>query len=216
MRDIFILYMKTTILITEQQRRRLIIESINNEVNENIEENLNLFKRISKFSSNEFSNNLGFLITWGAGIGGFMSPVFDFLSGKYPNLSEKDVYLILLGVLGTVFMNGKDFISDVLKKIKENGLVNEFKTSLEKAKDLKSTFVSFLKSIDINVGSIMTMLSYAFMIPALGPIINFIQSGGVSYDEVKLLVSALGMSSLVTLSSKTLSEFFKKLIRRLK
>lgn len=216
MRDIFILYMKTTILITEQQRRRLIIESINNEVNENIEENLNLFKRISKFSSNEFSNNLGFLITWGAGIGGFMSPVFDFLSGKYPNLSEKDVYLILLGVLGTVFMNGKDFIYEVLKKIKENGLVNEFKTSLEKAKDLKSTFVSFLKSIDINVGSIMTMLSYAFMIPALGPIINFIQSGGVSYDEVKLLVSALGMSSLVTLSSKTLSEFFKKLIRRLK
>lgn len=216
MRDIFILYMKTTILITEQQRRRLIIESINNEVNENIEENLNLFKRISKFSSNEFSNNLGFLITWGAGIGGFMSPVFDFLSGKYPNLSEKDVYLILLGVLGTVFMNGKDFIYDVLKKIKENGLVNEFKTSLEKAKDLKSTFISFLKSIDINVGSIMTMLSYAFMIPALGPIINFIQSGGVSYDEVKLLVSALGMSSLVTLSSKTLSEFFKKLIRRLK
>ena len=216
MRDIFILYMKTTILITEQQRRRLIIESINNEVNENIEENLNLFKQISKFSSNEFSNNLGFLITWGAGIGGFMSPVFDFLSGKYPNLSEKDVYLILLGVLGTVFMNGKDFISDVLKKINENGLVNEFKTSLDKAKDLKSTFVSFLKSIDINVGSIMTMLSYAFMIPALGPIINFIQSGGVSYDEVKLLVSALGMSSLVTLSSKTLSEFFKKLIRKLK
>ena len=216
MLDIFILYMKTTILITEQQRRRLIIESINNEVNENIEENLNLFKQISKFSSNEFSNNLGFLITWGAGIGGFMSPVFDFLSGKYPNLSEKDVYLILLGVLGTVFMNGKDFISDVLKKINENGLVNEFKTSLDKAKDLKSTFVSFLKSIDINVGSIMTMLSYAFMIPALGPIINFIQSGGVSYDEVKLLVSALGMSSLVTLSSKTLSEFFKKLIRKLK
>ena len=42
MRDIFIMYMKTTILITEQQKRRLIIESLNNEVNDNVKENVSL------------------------------------------------------------------------------------------------------------------------------------------------------------------------------
>jgi len=216
MRDIFILYMKTTILITEQQKRRLIIESLNDEVNGNVKENVSLFKKISQFSSDEFSNNLGFLITWGAGIGGFMGPVNSFLSGKYPNLSETDTTLILLGVLGTIFMNGKDLIFDVIDKIKENGLIKEFKTTLEKAKDLKTTFISFLKSIDVNVGSIMTMLSYAFMIPSLGPIINLIQSGNVSYDEIKLFVSSLAMSKFVTISSKTLTTFIQKLIKKLK
>jgi hypothetical protein len=208
--------MKTTILITEQQKRRLIIESLNDEVNENIGKNVNIFKKISQFSSEEFSNNLGFLITWGAGIGGFMNPVNDFLSGKYPNLSEHDKTLILLGVIGTIFINGKDFIFDVLDKIKENGLSKEFKETLEKAKNLKATFISFLKSIDINVGSIMTMLSYAFMIPSIGPIIHLIQSGNVSHDEVKLFVSSLGMSKLITLSSKTLSVFIRNLIEKLK
>jgi len=216
MRDIFILYMKTTILITEQQKRRLIIESLNDEVNGNVKENVSLFKKIAQFSSDEFSNNLGFLITWGAGIGGFMGPVNSFLSGKYPNLSETDTTLILLGVLGTIFMNGKDLIFDVIDKIKENGLIKEFKTTLEKAKDLKTTFISFLKSIDVNVGSIMTMLSYAFMIPSLGPIINLLQSGNVSHDEIKLFVSSLAMSKLITLSSKTLTTFIQKLIKKLK
>ena len=216
MRDIFIMYMKTTILITEQQKRRLIIESLNDEVNNNVKENMSLFKRITQFSSDEFSNNLGFLITWGAGIGGFMGPVNSFLSGKYPNLSETDTTLILLGVLGTIFMNGKDLIFDVIDKIKENGLIKEFKTTLEKAKDLKTTFISFLKSIDVNVGSIMTMLSYAFMIPSLGPIINLLQSGNVSYDEIKLFVSSLAMSKFITISSKTLTTFIQKLIKKLK
>ena len=216
MRDIFIMYMKTTILITEQQKRRLIIESLNDEVNDNVTENVSLFKKIAEFSSDEFSNNLGFLITWGAGIGGFMGPVNSFLSGKYPNLSETDTTLILLGVLGTIFMNGKDLIFDVIDKIKENGLTKEFKTTLGKAKDLKTTFISFLKSIDVNVGSIMTMLSYAFMIPSLGPIINLVQSGNVSYDEIKLFVSALAMSKFITLSSKTLTTFIQKLIKKLK
>lgn len=216
MLDIFILYMKTTILITEQQKKRLIIESLNDEVNDNVKENVSLFKKIAEYSSDEFSNNLGFLMTWGAGIGGFMSPVNSFLSGEYPNLSDTDVKLILLGVLGTIFMNGKDFVFEVIVRIKENGLTKEFKTTLEKAKNLKNTFISFLKSIDVNVGSIMTMLSYAFMIPSLGPIIHLIQSGNVSYDEIKLFVTSLSMSKFITLSSKTLSIFIKKLIDKLK
>jgi hypothetical protein len=207
--------MKTTILITESQKQKLILESINNEIDENVKENFNLFKRITKFSSDEFSNNLEFLITWGAGIGGFMKPVNDFLSGEFPNLSERDTNLILLGIIGTIFMNGREFLNDVLDKIKEEGLMATFKKTYQKSKDLKNTFVLFLKSIDINVSSVITMLSYAFMIPLLGPIMNLIESGKITYEDSMLFVSAIGASKLVTLSGKTLSEFFKKLIKKL-
>ena len=207
--------MKTTILITEQQKKRLIIESLNDEVNDNLEKSNNLIRRIIKFSSDEFSANLGFLFTWGAGIGGFMGPVNDFLQGRYPDLSERDMCLILLGVIGTIFTNNKTITQDVISKIKEEGLMNVFKTTLSKAKDLKNTFISFLKSLDINVNSIITMLSYAFMIPSLVPIINFIQNGGVNFEDMKLFVSSLGMSKFVTISGKTISQFLKKLIEKL-
>jgi len=207
--------MRTTILITEQQKRALIIESLNDELNDKLKKNTNLISRIRKFSTEEFSNNLGFLITWGAGIGGFMGPVNDFLSGQYDGLSEHDTYLILLGVIGTIFMNGKDFTKDVISKINDEGLINVFKTTLSKAKDLKKTFISFLKSLDINANSMVTMLSYAFMIPVLGPVIKFIQEGVITYDNLKLFVSSLGMSKFTTISGKTISEFLKKLINKL-
>jgi len=207
--------MKTTILITEEQKRKLIVESLNNEIEDDVKQSYNLFKRITEFSKDEFSNNLGFLITWGAGIGGFMKPVNDFLSGEYPELSDRDTTLILLGIVGTIFMDNRTFIGDIIDKIKEKGLFDVFKIALNKSKNLKKTFISFLKSIDINVGSMVTMLSYAFMIPSLGPIINLVQTGQVTYDDTMLFVSSIGMSKLITLSGKVLSEFFKKLISKL-
>ena len=90
--------------------------------------------------------------------------------------------------------DSEQVVVDIFKRVV---LSKEFKETLDKAKNLKSTFISFLKSIDINVGSIMTMLSYAFMIPSIGPIIHLIQSGNVSHDEVKLFVSSLFISSLI-------------------
>ena len=53
------------------------------------------------------------------------------------------------------------------------------------------------------------------MIPSLGPIINLVQTGQVTYDDTMLFVSSIGMSKLITLSGKVLSEFFKKLISKL-
>lgn len=207
--------MKTTILITEQQKRKLIIESINNEIEDNVRKNYNLFKRIADFSADEFSNNLGFLVTWGAGIGGFMGPVNDFLSGKYPELSNRETYLILLAIVGTLFLDKKSFIAKVLVKIKDDGLMPVFKSALNKSKELKSTFISFLKTINIAVGNTISMLSYAFLIPSLGPIIKLIETGNTKYEDVMLFVTSLGASKLITISGKTLGEFFKKLISKI-
>ena len=208
--------MKTTILITEEQKRKLILESVNDNIDDNVRKNYNLFKKITRFSSDEFSNNLGFLITWGAGVGGFVGPVNDLIQGKYPEISERNVILILLAVVGVLFLHKRSFIIDVIEEVKKEGLYNVFKECLEKAKDLKSTFVSFLKSLNIAVSNLISMLSYSFLIPSLVPIVNFIESGNTSNEDLMLFVTSIGASKLVTLSGKTLSEFFKKLIKKLR
>lgn len=208
--------MKTTILITEEQKRKLILESVNDNIDDNVRKNYNLFKKITRFSSDEFSNNLGFLITWGAGVGGFVGPVNDLIQGKYPEISERNVILILLAVVGVLFLHKRSFIVDVIEEVKKEGLYNVFKECLGKAKDLKSTFVLFLKSLKIAVSNLISMLSYSFLIPSLVPIVNFIESGNTSNEDLMLFVTSIGASKLVTLSGKTLSEFFKKLIKKLR
>lgn len=208
--------MKTTILITEQQKRILMLESVNNEIEDNVNGNQRLFKRISKYSIEEFSNNLGFLMTWGAGIGGFMSPVNDFLEGRYPELPERNITLILLAVVGTLFMNKRNFIKEVIQKVKEKGLFEEFKQALNKSKELKNTFISFLENMGVTIKSLITMLSYAFLIPSLMPIVNFIESGMTTQDDISTFITSISASGAVTLSGKILGEFFKKLINKLR
>lgn len=208
--------MKTTILITEQQKRILMLESVNNEIEDNVNGNQRLFKRISKYSIEEFSNNLGFLMTWGAGIGGFVKPVNDFLEGRYPELTERNITLILLAVIGTIFLQKKEMVGEVINKVKEKGLFDIFKEAYNKAKDLKNTFISFLETMGVTIKSLITMLSYAFIIPSLIPIVNFIESGITTQDDISTFITSIGASGIVTLSGKTLGEFFKRLIGKLR
>lgn len=208
--------MKTTILINEQQKRRLILESVKDEIDDNIKQNHKIFKRITKLSISEFNDNLGFLMTWGAGIGGFVKPVNDFLEGRHPELTERNITLILLAVVGTTFLQKKEFVSDVISKIKEKGLFNIFKVAYEKAKNLKNTFISFLETLGVTIKNLITMLSYSFLIPSLIPIGNFIESGITSQEDILMFITSITSSSLVTLSGKTLGEFFNRLIKKLK
>lgn len=208
--------MKTTILINEQQKRRLILESVKDDIDDNIKQNHKIFKRITKLSISEFNDNLGFLMTWGAGIGGFVKPVNDFLEGRHPELTERNITLILLAVVGTTFLQKKEFVSDVISKIKEKGLFNIFKVAYEKAKNLKNTFISFLETLGVTIKNLITMLSYSFLIPSLIPIGNFIESGITSQEDILMFITSITSSSLVTLSGKTLGEFFNRLIKKLK
>ena len=208
--------MKTTILITEQQKRKIILESIKEDIDDNVRQNQRLFKKISRLSVEEFSNNLGFLMTWGAGIGGFVKPVNDFLDGRYPEITDRNITLILLAVVGTIFLNKKEFVGEVINQIKEKGLLSVFKQAYEKAKDLKNTFISFLETLGIAVSSLITMLSYSFIIPSLIPIVNFIESGTTSTEDITTFITSIVGSKLVTLSGKTMSEFFKKLINKIR
>jgi hypothetical protein len=46
--------------------------------------------------------------------------------------------------------------------------------------------------------------------------VNFIESGITTQDDISTFITSIGASGIVTLSGKTLGEFFKKLISKLK
>jgi hypothetical protein len=86
----------------------------------------------------QFGIDLEFLLTWGTTIGGLVKPVSDFIKGTYPELSDTNLALICTGVILTYFTNNKKLLSEVIEKIKENGLIFEFDLMLEKSGKLKT------------------------------------------------------------------------------
>ena len=110
--------MRKTILITESQKRVLLRESVNKEVGDMVKQNYEFAKNVINQTSEQIGLNLQFLITWGASIGGFVGPLNEFIQGKFPDLSEMEVSLILTGIIATYYIDNKKLVAKILNEIK--------------------------------------------------------------------------------------------------
>jgi hypothetical protein len=126
------------IIITEQQKRMILTESTGENLGNVIKQNTKRIKTIIEEAQGQIGMNLQFLLTWGAGIGGFMGPVEDFVRGKYPEIDESELVLILIGVIATYFIDNKKIITKIYTKIQEEGLSKVFDNILKKNRHLKT------------------------------------------------------------------------------
>ena len=201
------------IVLTESQYIKILGESVSNEVKEKIESSETLTRSIVQDLKKKFNLDFSFLLTWGAVLGGFISPVLQYINDKHPELSTSDISLITMGVIMTYFFNNKKKLSGLLELIKENGLVNEFDDALDKAQVLKDAFLEFMRSLGSLTSSIGNMLAYAFLIPILPTLVTMTQSG-VSEAKVQfILKSLLGYVGVIT-SSTTLQKIIEKMLNR--
>jgi hypothetical protein len=119
------------VVISESQKK-LLIESISDNIKNIQEESLELTKKVLSDTKKQTGINLEMLLTWGASIGGFMSPVTQWLQGKNPELSDMDISLIMTAVICVIFYQNKEVLSKLLELIKSKGLMNTFKLSVKK------------------------------------------------------------------------------------
>jgi phosphoribosylformylglycinamidine (FGAM) synthase-like enzyme len=132
--------MKMNILITESQERMLLIESIGNELGDVVTQNENLGKSIANKIKDVIGTDKVGLLTFGATIGGFISPVSQFIEGKFPHMSDVDISLLLTGVVATFFYNTPKLMEKIKSLISEKELESEFKETLSKTKELQYIF----------------------------------------------------------------------------
>ena len=69
------------IIITEIQERIILLESSGEELGNTIKENTEKAEKFIEKAQNQMGINLKFLLTWGAGIGGFFGTVESFIKG---------------------------------------------------------------------------------------------------------------------------------------
>lgn len=205
--------MSTTLLINENQKRIILRESVNDEFGNIVKQNYKFVKDILKMSSQQMDMNFEFLFTWGASIGGFVGPLNDFIIGKYPKVSDMEMSLILTGIIATFYMDNKDMIQKILEKIKSKGLSEEFKTGLNKANQLKSTFVDFMDGLNITLHSVTNIMSYTFIIPLIPIVYSAVISGAFKISDGKKIAIRLSSFGVLTISNIFMKELFSKLIR---
>lgn len=204
------------IIITESQKRIILTESTGEELGNIIKQNTERAINILKESQAQMGLNLQFLFTWGAGIGGFMGPVEDFIRGRFPELSEQELLYILIGVIATYFIDNKKIVSKIYTEIQENGLGKVFEVVLRKTDTLKNTFLKFVESLGVTFHKITNMVSYLFILPLIPPLANLVFNGSLgNMDPRELAMRVIGFAG-VTISGIIFRELILKMVRRFK
>ncbi len=204
------------IIITESQKRIILTESTGEELGNIIKQNTERAINILKESQAQMGLNLQFLFTWGAGIGGFMGPVEDFIRGRFPELSEQELLYILIGVIATYFIDNKKTVSKIYTEIQENGLSKVFEVVLRKTDTLKNTFVNFVESLGVTFHKIKKFVCYLFILPLIPPLANLVFNGSLgNMDSRELSMRIVGFAG-VTISGIIFRELILKMVKRFK
>jgi len=206
--------MKMSVLITEQQRKVLITESLVEDFGNVIKNNYRLATEILKESKEQMGVNLQFMMTWGASIGGFVGPLTDFIEGRYPELNSVQVTSILIGIVATFYLDNKKIISSILEKIKEQGLSEYFKEVFNKANELKNSFLSFVESLNLTFHKVTNMMTYTFIIPLVEKLLTIAQTGQLDDGDLKQLAMRISSFGLLTVSSIGIVKLVKKMVNR--
>ena len=205
-----------TIIITEQQRRAILREMANEEMDKTIGENDNLMKRVIKQASDQINFDLSILGTFSLSIGGLMGPVEQFLSGEYPSFSPMERSLILAGIAIQYIIDNKKPLKLIISKIKENGLYDAFKASFEKTELLKDSFLSFVESLGVSIKKTSNIIGYTFLIPLVPLIYQITTSGDFNENQIYEVIKRLSGFVALNVGGISLKELLSLIVKRFK
>jgi hypothetical protein len=201
-------------ILTEQQLRIIIKEQNDSKLTNYMKFMYSLTHKIVSISKKKYGLNVRFLLTMGTAIGGFLLPLDMFLKQGTFELNEDQIALILTGVAAVNFYSNKKNISNIIDKIKEDGLSEYFQSVLEKSNKLKKSFVTFLESLSLTLSSVQETISYAFLLPLITDFMNVAHSTENFWGASEIIVERILASGVVVVSGQILIEIISKILKR--
>jgi hypothetical protein len=214
------------IIITENQKKLILNEIHLNDISDKIKSIVNKStKTYNKLINNiddifgktktEIKSQFQFLFTWGAGIAGFIGPVEEFIRGQYPTLDEKEISLILIGVISTLFVEGNKRIKkEIEDKIEDYNLTDVYESVKEKSETLKNTFKLFIESVGGAISTMISMLSYTFILPLLTQFYD-LAIKGVEMNITEFATRIISFTTL-TITPKIIEKIIPRIINKFK
>jgi hypothetical protein len=146
-------------------------------------------------------------------VGSLIEPAENYLSGKYPDLTEDQIILLVVGIVSVMFVESRELTKQMVNKIKQNDLELEFRDGLRKTKKLLNSFQKFLATGVSTAAFASDVISYVYMIPLLGYLTMFIQGQGLSETEITDLVNRLSIIGVFHISTEVLRDIVKRITK---
>ena len=192
---------------THLLKKSLLKES----VQDKLTQDLMILYSDSKKILNDFDKiwdlNLKLLSTWGAALGGIMLPMKKWIEEKFPQLSYKQVILVLMGSIVGFYYDNEYFITNILRKIKKEGLLDQFKQSVIMAQRLNNSLNTLLDEMQFYGDDFVDYLSFAFVLPMMEDLKNSITS-----DNLENISDRMVSSGFILTSKLKMKFFLRKLL----
>jgi hypothetical protein len=201
------------IILNESQYRKILLESSKKDMSDYLNELNDFAKMVISKTQDDLNINLKMLFIWGAGVGGVMGPLNEFIESGNFNLNEFQTASILCAATAILFGESKSNIKKLTDVIKEEGITSVFFKVLNKGTKLKDTFLNFIQSLNMTLSSITNIMSYAFIIPLL-PMVWEISQSGFDSKDVKEIIIRLMSFGITAVSGNLLRELVTKLLNR--
>lgn len=208
--------MKVKIIISEAQQKRIIIESMGDQIKDELEEKKGLISRISREASEQIKFDLSIMLTFSAPIAGFIGPLEDYLKGKHHELTSIEISLILSGIIFQYIKDNSEAISRIKKKIKTMGLTDYYKDALRKSDELKNSFLNFIESLGVSIQKTSNIMGFTFLIPLVPMLYHGIQDGTITPENIYEIVERIGLFMGANYGGTTLREILNLLVKKLR
>ena len=201
-------------ILTEQQLRIIIKEEKNSKLTNYMKFMYSFTHKVVSISKKKYGLNVRFLLTMGTAIGGFLLPLDMFLKQGVFELNEDQIALILTGVAAINFYGNRKNISNIIDKIREDGLSDYFQSVLEKSDKLKNSFVGFLESLSLTLSSVQETISYAFLLPLITDFMDIAHGTENFWGASEIMTERILASGVVVVSGQILIEIINKILKR--
>lgn len=201
-------------ILTEQQLRIIIKEEKNTKLTNYMKFMYSFTHKVVSISKKKYDLNVRFLLTMGTAIGGFLLPLDMFLKQGVFELNEDQIALILTGVAAINFYGNRKNISNIIDKIREDGLSDYFQSVLEKSDKLKNSFVGFLESLSLTLSSVQETISYAFLLPLITDFMDIAHGTQNFWGASEIMTERILASGVVVISAQILIEIIGKILKR--
>lgn len=202
-------------LINESQLKLILSEEDRSELSGYMKE-LKLFtNQIVSRVLKSYNINIRMLLTWGTSVGGLVLPLDQYLKSGNFNISEEQRMLVLAGIAFTLFFETKKPLVKLLNTIKEEGLEEIYIEGVRKGSQLKKSFLNFMSSINVSVGSFMDTVAYSFLIPIIMDIQSIALRTADPKEASMLISERLVASGVILIGAQVLTRVIKKIIDRI-
>jgi len=197
------------IILTESQYRKILSESYKDKIKNNLSKIHNFTKKVVSDSLRQLNLDFRFLLSYGAGIGALLTPVYDYLSNNFQGLTEEQIAGLSIMAIAVVFFEGKDLKRET-DKLKEMGLSDELIDAVNYAEKLKTKLKSMLKLLGMSIHRVSNIVSYSFLIPILSILIGVVTKYGMDSEQFNTFVESLLTSGLIAVTGVSVRDILFK------